>query len=200
MRVPISCHKWRGLTVFDAAIYAAMWAFACAIPGAASAVGNAPGVFMVHASVSPSAAFKSRGRFSIGASDIARGLIEIPISSLFSVNTGKSIPVASIEFQPRDELLRSVAIKSGEESAPKEFQAAGDQQPLGVEDLNMLPSTAAGVATSLDLENGKAIAGSGREAVQQKRVSSALLSLRFNFSENARSGSYTIPFVVSFQL
>ena len=213
--LPISYQKRRAMTVFAATVVSALWVLGCTMPQTVIAAGSAPGTLTVSVSVSPSAAFKSKGNYSIGARDFERGAIEIPIRSLFSVNAGRTVPVASIEFQPRNEMLRSVAIKSGEEFAPKEVLAS-DRRTVEVEDLNLLPPTAAGVPTSLDFEQGRAISVSDRETAQPKlgkaipvsgretdlrrSVSSALLSLRFNRMENARAGSYAIPFVVSFQL
>ena len=96
-----------------------------ALPAGAETGRKAFGLFTVVVNVQPTAVLKfefTSVQLNVTAEDIARGYIELPASSLLSVNAGKLVPNVVVDFTPAEGAFRSLEIRTRES-----FTAASGQ-------------------------------------------------------------------------
>lgn len=95
------------------------------LPARAETGKKAFGLITVVANVQPTAVLKfqfTTVQLNVTPEDIARGYIELPASSLLSVNAGKLVPNVVVDFMPTESAFRSLEIRTR-----KTFTAASGQ-------------------------------------------------------------------------
>jgi hypothetical protein len=97
-------------------------------PAGAETGQKAFGLITVVANVQPTAVLKfqfTTVQLNVTAEDIARGYIELPVSSLLSVNAGKLVPNVVVDFTPTEGAFRSLEIRTRDSFTAASGQTSG---------------------------------------------------------------------------
>lgn len=140
--------------------------------GQARAAGHlAQTTLRVRATVEPSVVLRlehAAAQVTVSQADIARGYVDLPESSLLSVDAGFLKPILVVDFSPSGSAFASVEVKAAQ------LTGAGPE-------LN-------GLASVEELT---------REAAAQKIGTTTLISYRFRLANGVRPGRYPIPMTIN---
>ena len=140
--------------------------------GQARAAGHlAQTTVQVRATVEPSVVLRlehAAAQVTVSQADIARGYVDLPESSLLSVNAGFLKPVLVVDFSPNGSAFSSVEVKTAElPGVERELKALSS-----VDDVT-------------------------RMAAAQENGSTTLISYRFRLTEGVRPGRYPVPMTLN---
>jgi hypothetical protein len=142
-------------------------------------------VLEVRAAVVPSVVLSlenSAAQVSISEADIARGYIDLPESSLLSVNAGFLNPVLVVDFSPSGSPFKSVEMVTVDlRSLVRRTQVLEDSPIVLAGELKAIPSLADATRLVAALESGSA----------------TLISYRFRLADDVQPGTYPIPMTVN---
>jgi hypothetical protein len=124
----------------------------------------------------------SAAQVSISEADIARGYIDLPESSLLSVNAGFLNPVLVVDFSPSGSPFKSVEMVTVDlRSLVRRTQVLEDSPIVLAGELKAIPSLADATRLVAALESGSA----------------TLISYRFRLADDVQPGTYAIPMTVN---
>lgn len=159
----------------------------------AQAGGSRFAVLAIVVTVQPSATFRLDSRLlevTVSEEDIARGYVDLPASSVLSMDVGRLHPIIVAQLEPVESAFRSIEIQ-------------GESTMLATSVLEALPAAGASRPSAQDVDFvGAQMRKLSKPAATAPtlRGSANVLSYRINLFDWVRPGRYTVPMTVDIGL
>jgi len=147
-------------------------------------------IFAIVVTVQSSAMFRLESRrleVVVSEEDIARGYVDLPASSVLSMDVGRFHPIIVAQLEPRETVFRSIEIQD-------------EPTVVATSVLEGLPATGASRPSARDMDFVGAQLLKLSEPASTLRGSANVLSYRINLFEWVRPGRYTVPMTVDIGL
>jgi hypothetical protein len=183
-------------------------AFAFGISQARAAGHVAQTTMQVQATVKPSVVLRLQdapAQVTVSQADIARGYVDLPQSSLLSVDAGLLKPVLMVDFSPSGSVFAAVEVRTAELASVSRRASGGGASPGDVaEELNALPATGLGrpsgpgaPGVEQDLKTLSSVQDIARIVAAQESGNTTLISYRFRLASGVRPGRYPVPMIIN---
>ncbi|MGA8050140.1 MAG: hypothetical protein WCA09_08175 [Burkholderiales bacterium] len=159
----------------------------------------------VQAAVKPSVVLRLEhfaAQVSITQADIARGYVDLPESSLLSVNAGFLKPVLVVDFSPSGSAFSSVEVRTADVRGV--VRRVDVSRAEVAEELNALPATGSGrpggpgaPGVEPELRSISSVDDALRMAAAYESGTTTLISYRFRLANGVRPGTYPVPMTVN---
>ena len=156
----------------------------------APAAGSRLAVLAIVVTVQSGAMFRLESRrleVVVSEEDIARGYVDLPASSVLSMDVGRFHPIIVAQLEPLDTVFRSIEIQD-------------EPTMVATSVLEGLPATGASRPSAQDTDFVGAQLLKLSEPASTLRGSANVLSYRINLFEWVRPGRYTVPMTVDIRL